>query len=219
LYSSLTVVVDNRARGDYIPVWGLSLLLEGDKKVLFDAGPRGDILLHNLELCGVKPEDIDVFFLSHSHTDHAGGLQGLIDAGFGGELVLPAGYSSPSTTARATSSEEGLFALGHGLTSIRLRCNSFYEQSLLAPTISGLLLLVGCAHPGLKNIWEAASAAGSPVGVVGGFHASPPFPELMSASILGPCHCSSHRQAFKREFPRAFRGLAAGDRLILRGDI
>ena len=156
MYSSLTVVVDNRAKGDFSPVWGLSLLLEGEKKVLFDAGPRGDILLHNLELCGVKPEDIDVFFLSHSHADHAGGLRGLMDAGFDGELVLPAGFTS-SPAAADTPPEEGLFSLKYGLAAIRLHNKHLYEQSLLAPTIMGDLLLVGCAHPGLKNIWEYLS--------------------------------------------------------------
>lgn len=213
MYSSLTVVVDNRARGDFNHIWGLSILLVGDKKVLFDAGPRGDILLHNLELCDVKPEDIDIFFLSHSHTDHAGGLRGLMDAGFNGELMLPAGYSSTPPAAEAPP-EEGLFALEHGLAAIRLHYKHLYEQSLLAPTIMGNLLLVGCAHTGLKSIWEAASTTGPPIGVVGGFHASPAFPELKGAAILGPCHCSSHREAFKREFPQAFRDLAAGDRLI-----
>jgi 7,8-dihydropterin-6-yl-methyl-4-(beta-D-ribofuranosyl)aminobenzene 5'-phosphate synthase len=216
MYSSITVVVDNRARGDFSPIWGLSLLLEGDKKVLFDAGPRGDILLHNLELCDVKPEDIDIFFLSHSHTDHAGGLRGLIDAGFDGELVLPTGYSSQP--AAEALPEEGLFTLEYGLAAIRLHYKHLYEQSLLAPTISGNLLLVGCAHTGLKSIWEVAAAAGAPIGAVGGFHASPAFPELKRAAVLGPCHCSSHREAFKREFPQAFRDLAAGDRLILGED-
>lgn len=217
MYSRLTVVVDNRAKRDFSPVWGLSLLLEGEKKVLFDAGPRGDILLHNLELCGVKPEDIDVFFLSHSHADHAGGLRGLMDAGFDGELVLPAGFTS-SPAAADTPPEEGLFSLQYGLAAIRLHNKHLYEQSLLAPTVMGNLLLVGCAHPGLKNIWEVASADVPPTGVVGGFHASPAFPELKSAAILGPIHCSSHREAFKQEFPQAYRDLAAGDRLILEAD-
>lgn len=218
MYYSLTVVVDNRSRGDFRPAWGLSLLLEGDKKVLFDAGPRGDILLHNLEQCEVNPQDIEVFFLSHSHSDHAGGLRGLMDAGFDGELVLPAGYSS-SPPAAETPPEEGLYTLQYGLTAVRLHYKHLYEQSLLAPTVSGDLLLVGCAHTGLKSIWEAASAAGPPIGVVGGFHASPAFPELKKAAILGPCHCSSHREAFMREFPQAFRDLAAGDKLFLGEDV
>src|SRR5439155_2268935 len=48
------------------------LLIEGDKRVLFDPGHVGRrrFLLPALESRGLKPADIDTQFLSHCHWDH-----------------------------------------------------------------------------------------------------------------------------------------------------
>lgn len=60
--------------------YGLSFLLELDlsrserMKVLFDAGPSSDVILHNLENLKIDPNDIDLVVLSHGHYDHTGGL-------------------------------------------------------------------------------------------------------------------------------------------------
>lgn len=211
-YKSLYIVVDNRAREGFRAAWGLSMLLEGDSRVLFDAGPSGDILLHNLSLCGCEPGDIDLFVLSHSHADHAGGLRTLVDSGFSGAIVLPA-EDSRNGRAVGLTTREGTRPLGEGLTTVLLSSSGLYEQSLVAETPSGPLLLVGCSHPGLDRIWRKASEVASLFGVVGGFHGSRPFPELSAASLLAPIHCTQSREAFSRRFPSSFRDLAAGDRL------
>jgi 7,8-dihydropterin-6-yl-methyl-4-(beta-D-ribofuranosyl)aminobenzene 5'-phosphate synthase len=214
-FSSLTVVIDNRAREGFRSCWGLSLLLAGDMTVLFDAGPSGDDLLHNLALCGQKPEDIDVFFLSHSHVDHSGGLRALQDAGFAGEIVLS--DRTLKTGTREEMDNEGLQPQGMGLTAIRPACSGLCEQSLLVDTASGTVLLVGCAHPGLERIWEIACTREIPFGVIGGFHDAQPFAALGDARLLGPCHCTKRREAFHTTFPSSFLDLAAGDRIGFDG--
>jgi glyoxylase-like metal-dependent hydrolase (beta-lactamase superfamily II) len=45
----------------------------GRKNILFDTG-YGKSLFDNLQSIGVKPEDIDVIFITHMHGDHIGGL-------------------------------------------------------------------------------------------------------------------------------------------------
>lgn len=77
------------------PVWGL-YIEHPQAKIIFDTGLRADALdggeppekllnfpiyrteeqsmEHQLELCGVKPEEIDYVIVSHLHHDHAGRL-------------------------------------------------------------------------------------------------------------------------------------------------
>jgi 7,8-dihydropterin-6-yl-methyl-4-(beta-D-ribofuranosyl)aminobenzene 5'-phosphate synthase len=212
-FSSLTVVIDNRAREEFRSSWGLSLLLEGEVTLLFDAGPSGDDLLHNLALCGCRPADIDVFFLSHSHVDHSGGLRALQGAGFTGSVVL-SDYVPHNVSNIHLPWGEMMQPLRTDLTAIRLKYNSMHEQSLLAETALGYLLLVGCAHPGLEKIWDVSCTLTTPIGVIGGFHDSLPFPALQEAIVVGPCHCTKDLEAFRERFPSAFIDLAAGDRLV-----
>ena len=65
------------------PFWGehgLSFLIEMEgRRVLFDTGQSGTVLLHNLRLLGVAPETIDALAISHAHYDHTGGLPALLE--------------------------------------------------------------------------------------------------------------------------------------------
>lgn len=50
--------------------------------VLYDAGPSGDILIHNIRAMGLNLHSIDSIIMSHGHWDHFGGLRAvLIDIG------------------------------------------------------------------------------------------------------------------------------------------
>ena len=53
---------------------GWSVLIEGERKILFDTG-QGIGLVHNLGLFGVKSTEVDDLILSHGHYDHTGGLE------------------------------------------------------------------------------------------------------------------------------------------------
>jgi 7,8-dihydropterin-6-yl-methyl-4-(beta-D-ribofuranosyl)aminobenzene 5'-phosphate synthase len=78
----LTCLVDN-AVGRSSPFWGehgLAFLIESDgRRLLFDTGQSGTILLHNLELLGKNPRTIDALAISHAHYDHTGGLPALLE--------------------------------------------------------------------------------------------------------------------------------------------
>lgn len=63
---------------------GISFLIETWSKstmntVLFDTGRSAQPLLHNMKLLEKDPSEIDVIFLSHCHSDHTGGLLGILD--------------------------------------------------------------------------------------------------------------------------------------------
>ena len=75
-------VVDNAAQrgSEFWAEHGVAFMIEkGDKRLLFDTGQSGTVLLHNLEVLGIEPTTIDALVLSHAHNDHASGLAKLLD--------------------------------------------------------------------------------------------------------------------------------------------
>ena len=75
-------LVDNSVAplSDYWGEHGLAFLVETDegRRLLFDTGAGGTVLMHNLERAGVGVDTIDAVVLSHSHPDHTGGLPALL---------------------------------------------------------------------------------------------------------------------------------------------
>ncbi|MBE7016808.1 MAG: MBL fold metallo-hydrolase [Ruminococcaceae bacterium] len=58
---------------------GLSIYIETSKhKILFDAGPDGELLISNAEKMGIKLSEVDIAIISHGHYDHTGGLSGFL---------------------------------------------------------------------------------------------------------------------------------------------
>jgi 7,8-dihydropterin-6-yl-methyl-4-(beta-D-ribofuranosyl)aminobenzene 5'-phosphate synthase len=78
----ITCVVDDRGLpgSDLESEHGASFLIEADgRKVLFDTGQSGSVLLHNLATLGFAPDEIEALILSHAHDDHMGGLASLLE--------------------------------------------------------------------------------------------------------------------------------------------
>ncbi len=78
---TLTNIVDNTVliNSDYIPTSGLSYLLELEgRKLLFDAGDKGNVLIHHMKLLDIDPNEIELLILSHGHWDHTHGLRALM---------------------------------------------------------------------------------------------------------------------------------------------
>jgi 7,8-dihydropterin-6-yl-methyl-4-(beta-D-ribofuranosyl)aminobenzene 5'-phosphate synthase len=71
-----TVLSDNRSSNPKLETeHGLSILLETEQhKILLDTG-ASNVFIRNAELLGVDFIDVDYVFISHGHSDHAGGLQ------------------------------------------------------------------------------------------------------------------------------------------------
>lgn len=81
--STLRIVTlnENQApvKSNLIAEWGLSFLLKTEKKtILFDTG-RNISVCYNAQLLGINLNKIDKIVLSHSHSDHTGGLKQILE--------------------------------------------------------------------------------------------------------------------------------------------
>ena len=75
-----TVLSDNRTQNpSLLTEHGLSILLETEKhRILLDTG-ASDVFIRNAEKMGIDLSTVDYVFISHGHSDHAGGLKYLTE--------------------------------------------------------------------------------------------------------------------------------------------
>lgn len=91
------------AQGKYAFAISTYLVQTPDRTILIDAGV-GRVLRSNLAKVNVKPEDVDTLLLTHSHSDHVGGLVR------GGRPVFPNAvlYANEREAAWSESLQENL---------------------------------------------------------------------------------------------------------------
>ena len=84
-----TVLSDNRTNNDQLQTeHGLSILLETDKhRILLDTGAC-DMFIRNAEQMGIDPYAVDYVFISHGHSDHAGGLKHLLEINKKAKIIV-----------------------------------------------------------------------------------------------------------------------------------
>lgn len=205
----LTILYDNYPLVDGMTEdWGFSLLMRFENTtILFDTGAKGDILLENMKVAGVDPQEIELVFLSHDHWDHQGGLHDLLKANPNIEVVLHSDFSdtfkesvsSAGYSMRVIDAETEILP---GMFSTGPMGNGMREHSLVVDLDDETLLVTGCAHPEIDNVVLAARGIfkGKPIRAVGGFHMKgfsgiKIHEKVRRLTALGverisPCHCS-----------------------------
>jgi 7,8-dihydropterin-6-yl-methyl-4-(beta-D-ribofuranosyl)aminobenzene 5'-phosphate synthase len=176
-------------------------------------GASGDILSYNMKQLELKRESIDVIALSHEHWDHVGGLDAVLHPKV--EVYLPRSFSSElkKTIAKQVAkvievSGPGDITPGvHTTGELGLKTK---EQSLVLETEGGVVVLTGCAHPGLKNIVDAATYFGDVYGVIGGFHGFDKLELLRGIKKIIPCHCTVHKEQIMAMYSEKVEWCGAG---------
>jgi len=195
-----------------IPSWGFACVVEiSTQTILFDTGGNSDILLSNMEKMNIDPEDIDAIFISHIHSDHLGGLAGFLDKNHDVTVYIPPSFPikirNEIVRRGARYQDIGEFArlfenvYSTGPMGLRIR-----EQSLIIDTIDGLVVITGCAHPGIVKIVKSVKRRFPEkkiVLVMGGFHLSGASEAELLKIVLAlrntgvqrvaPSHCSGDR--------------------------
>ena len=105
---------------------------------------------------------------------------------------------------------------------------SFHEQALALKTTEGLVVITGCAHPGIVNMVRKAREITGEERVylgVGGFHLRGETPSriesiaqelrLLSVRKVAPCHCSGDgtRKLFRERFEADYIESGVGKRV------
>ncbi len=155
---SITIVYDNFLYNPGLQKgWGFSCVVKGtEKTILFDTEEDGTVLLSNMDVLGIHPKDIDVVVLSRIHRDHTGGLFTFLKEN--NDVTLYVLQSFPGSFKQK--------AVQYGATAVEVStpvniCQAVYstgemgsvkEQSLLIKTKNGVIVITGCAHPGVVNI-------------------------------------------------------------------
>jgi len=203
----LRIVYDNEAKEELESDWGFACLLEAEKKILFDTGASAEILSRNMQRLGLKKEDIEIIALSHEHWDHIGGLDAVLHQNVA--VYVPHSFtqrtkkSIEEKAAEVVEVSEPADIVPGVHTTGELRAGTgIKEQSLVLDTKEGegVVVLTGCAHPGLENILEAAKRFGVLYGVIGGFHGFDNLKSLEVLKMIIPCHCTVHKEEIRRQY-------------------
>ena len=142
--------------------WGFSCLVEfGKTKLLFDTGDNGKILLDNMKKLGIDPRSIDIVFLSHFHHDHTGGLKEFLKTNSKVKIFYPQSFPQEIIDAIKNSGtvpvpvSDFMEILPDVYTLGEIK-GAIPEQSLAVRSPEGIVVITGCAHPGIINILQKA---------------------------------------------------------------
>ena len=204
----ITIIYDNTVfqRG-LKSDWGFSCLVEVyGKKILFDTGENGAILLGNMKRLNIKPTAVEEIFISHSHWDHTGGLSDFLKVN-PVKVYIPSSFEKPFIAQdviivkKSITIGENIFSTGE-LNGV--------EQSLIVKTEKGVVIIVGCSHSGVGNILETASQLGKPYALIGGLHGFSDFNLVKDLTLICPTHCTQHISEIKSLYPDKYISGGAG---------
>lgn len=210
--------------------WGFACLIEGmEKNILFDTGTNPTILWHNINSLKVDIGNVDLIVLSHEHGDHTGGLLSVLKKKKNLPVYVPASFSR-----RFVHSVE---AAGGNIVKVDdpvKICENVHlsgevkgpvnETSLILDTSKGLVVITGCAHPGVANIVRRSREIFNKKAyfVFGGFHLGDTPPLRVEAIIkslsqdgvelCGATHCTGDNaiQIFKQHYGDNFIQMGTG---------
>lgn len=207
----LDIVYNDAAKQGYKAAQGFACFIE-DAGILFDTGGKEEVLSYNMEKIGIKSEQIKKLILSHDHWDHIGGINAVLREDL--KVYVLSTFSKEtknfiSQKARLIEVTE-MKELSKNIFTTGILSNGMDEQSLILKTKKGLVVLTGCAHPGVDKIIRKASELGKIHAIIGGFHGFNKLEMLNGIEFLAACHCTEHLSEIKDMYRETFRKISAG---------
>jgi 7,8-dihydropterin-6-yl-methyl-4-(beta-D-ribofuranosyl)aminobenzene 5'-phosphate synthase len=222
---TITTIYDNYIFSEGLKTdWGYSCIIEGtEKTILFDTGTKSDILFHNINKLNMNPNDVELVVISHIHGDHTGGLSAFLDENNKVTAYLPVSFpdefvSGVEKAGAKVISVDKPVEICKGVSLTGEMGGLIKEQSLIVETSKGLVVITGCAHPGIVGIVKKAKEVINKeiYLVCGGFHllskSEGEVKEIISefkdlgVMKVGATHCTGDkaielfREAYKENF-------------------
>jgi len=214
--------------------WGFSCVIREEHTVLFDTGGDGSVLLANMQKLKIEPSEIESLVLSHQHWDHVGGIYHLLNENNRLRLYLPQSFSDhfkddlkrygPEMieVQAATKIDTRIYSSGDIEGKTR-------EQAIFIQTGKGLIIVTGCAHPGIVTIIRKAKEflQDDILLVLGGFHLLKDDQQALERAVsdfrelgvqrVAPTHCSGDmtRRVFQDAYGANYIPVGVGKVLIL----
>lgn len=212
------------------PAWGFSALISFQGKIiLFDAGGKPDVLLANMRKLRISQASISDVFISHNHWDHAGGLFSFLARNHRVKVYLPSSFSKTYQKEVLACGAEcvriGSFSeITRNIYSTGPLGEAIKEQALVIETPKGLIIMTGCAHPGIvKIIRTVKNKLKKPIyAIIGGFHLAEKsrveidriIAEFQRLGVVysAPCHCTGEKaiKRFQAAYGENFISVGAG---------
>ena len=157
-------------------LWGFSVYLS-KYKLLLDTGSNGRILLQNMKELDIDIKKIKYIFITHSHWDHIGGIDSILEINNNITIFTPSSLSKhlindlKSLTKKVIICYDKPQKLINNIYTTGLLGEETPEQSLIInddyPKV-----ITGCGHYGIKNIVKISKKViGKNIKMaIGGFH-------------------------------------------------
>jgi len=215
--------------------WGFSVVITGlEKEVLFDTGARPEIFESNFQESGLDASKIDLLVFSHEHGDHTGGLSAFVKMRTGIPVIFPCSFSAEFMRKMEKQGLKPLLVKDPAMICPHLYTSgqfkySIPEQALVLDTQKGLVVITGCAHPGIIDMLKDIKTKFNKkiYMVFGGFHLMNKtgkemdtiIAEMKSLGVVkcGATHCTGGKQIkmFREAFGENYIELGAGNTIVI----
>ncbi|MHA2288263.1 MAG: MBL fold metallo-hydrolase [Promethearchaeota archaeon] len=205
----------------FVSSYGFAALVynaETGNYILFDTGSDGIILLNNLNQLDIDVADISKVVISHNHPEHTKGLETVYKKNSTIEVYVPQEnyvtykrkypLSKVYGVSEITEIEKNVYSTGQ-------LGNYLKEQAMLLKTPNERgILLVGCCHPGLKEILNVFSNRVKIEAIIGGLHNTRVFSPLDSLKFIGACHCTNYNDILRVKYPEKYHEIKVGKDIL-----